>query len=196
MYLSYNLIRIVTNIYLLTTLFLGRYVHVIIMIRKLLIRIFYYIFMTSSVGGRYFNCLLLFTSSMSLESQLISTYNRQLKDNIKAIAENYTELLQCSKVKQNDLDRRESFTFEQSRFEMLVRSQKIVRAAEALAQLSSDIKEHILLNDFSLINKSIDQHTAQIQEACQRSKGEIEELRKTLIELSSQNQGINYDNLL
>lgn len=133
---------------------------------------------------------------MSLESQLISTYNRQLKDNIKAIAENYTELLQCSKVKQNVIDEKESFTFEQSRFEMLVRSQKIVRAAEALAQLSSDIKEHILLNDFSLINKSIDQHTSQIQEACQRSKGEIEELRKTLLELSSQDQSINYDNLL
>ena len=139
--------------------------------------------------------MLLFTS-MSLESQLISTYNRQLKDNIKAIAENYTELLQCSKVKQNVTDERESFTFEQTRFEMLVRSQKIVRAAEALAQLSSDIKEHILLNDFSLINKSIDQHTVQLQEACQRSKGEIVELRKTLLELSSQDQGINYDNLL
>ncbi|KAI6654791.1 hypothetical protein LOD99_2670 [Oopsacas minuta] len=132
---------------------------------------------------------------MSLETQLISTYSRQLKDNIKAIAENYTEILQCSKIKQNIFDERESFTFEQSRFEMLVRAQKIVRAAEALAQLSSDIKEHILLNDFSLINKSIDQHTAHIQDACKQSKGEIEGLRKELLQ-SSQDQGINYDHLL
>ena len=133
---------------------------------------------------------------MSLDSHLIAGYSRQLKENIRAIAENYIELLQCAKIKQSPLDEKESFNFEQSRFDMLVRSQKIVRAAEALAQLSSDIKEHILLNDFSLINNSIDQHTEVLQEKCEKSKGEIEELRKVLLQFSSQNEGVNYDLLL
>ena len=133
---------------------------------------------------------------MSLDSHLIAGYSRQLKENIRAIAENYIELLQCAKIKQNPLDEKESFNFEQSRFDMLVRSQKIVRAAQSLAQLSSDIKEHILLNDFSLINNSIDQHTAILQEKCKQSKDEIEKLRETLLRISSENEGLNYDLLL
>ena len=133
---------------------------------------------------------------MAFESQLIASYNRQLKDNIKAIAENYIKLLQCSKVKQVSLEGRESFNFEQSRFEILVRAQKIVRAAQALAQLSSDIKEHILLNDFSLINNSIDQHTGRLQESCEQSKEGIDKLRKVILQRPSQEQVINYDLLL
>ncbi|WP_411023861.1 mediator of RNA polymerase II transcription subunit 22, partial [Salmonella sp. s51228] len=85
-----------------------------------------------------------------VESLLVSNYNRQLKDIVKEIDDNYWDIIQIDKIK--DPSNQDSFSMQQEQFEMSVRASLIVKSAEFLSKLVSDIKEHIFLNDFSVIN--------------------------------------------
>lgn len=60
--------------------------------------------------------------------------------------------------------------------EVVVRAANIVRAAEALSKLASDLKEMLILNDFSSINEITSQRTEELGKMSAEQKRELEEL--------------------
>lgn len=60
--------------------------------------------------------------------------------------------------------------------EVAVRAANIVRAAEALSKLVSDIKESLILNDFSSINEIYTKRTEEVQKL-------LSQQQKTLADL-------------
>ena len=51
-----------------------------------------------------------------------------------------------------------------------------VRAAESLSKLVSDLKEFLILNDFSTINDSCTQHMSELAELQRQNRTELEAL--------------------
>lgn len=60
--------------------------------------------------------------------------------------------------------------------EVAVRAANIVRAAEALSKLTSDLKEVLILNDFSSINEILTQRAEELQELTSKQNKELMEL--------------------
>lgn len=60
--------------------------------------------------------------------------------------------------------------------EVVVRAANIVRAAEALSKLVSDLKEILILNDFSFINEITTQRTEELQYLSAEQSKELMEL--------------------
>ncbi|XP_039317170.1 mediator of RNA polymerase II transcription subunit 22 isoform X2 [Saimiri boliviensis] len=74
---------------------------------------------------------------------LLQSYNKRLKDDIKSVMDNFTEIIKTAKV----------------------------RAGESLMKLVSDLKQFLILNDFPSVNEAIDQRNQQLralQEECDR----------------------------
>ncbi|XP_058998953.1 mediator of RNA polymerase II transcription subunit 22 isoform X2 [Mustela lutreola] len=74
---------------------------------------------------------------------LLQSYNKRLKDDVKSIMDNFTEIIKSAKV----------------------------RAGESLMKLVSDLKQFLILNDFPSVNEAIDQRNQQLralQEECDR----------------------------
>ena len=60
--------------------------------------------------------------------------------------------------------------------EIVVRAANIVRAAESLSKLVSDLKENLILNDFSSINEIISQRTNELNKSLALQRKELLEL--------------------
>lgn len=60
--------------------------------------------------------------------------------------------------------------------EVAVRAANIVRAAEALSKLVSDLKENLILNDFSTINEITSQRMEELERLSGEQKKELTEL--------------------
>lgn len=60
--------------------------------------------------------------------------------------------------------------------EIAVRAANIVRAAEALSKLVSDIKESLILNDFSTINEVTSQRIEELQQQTSQQQRELVEV--------------------
>lgn len=60
--------------------------------------------------------------------------------------------------------------------EIAVRAANIVRAAEALSKLASDLKEVLILNDFSFINEITTQRTEELQSLTAEQNRQLMEL--------------------
>ena len=60
--------------------------------------------------------------------------------------------------------------------EVAVRAANIVRAAEALSKLVSDIKENLILNDFSSINELTSQRMEELRRLTEEQKRELADL--------------------
>ncbi|KAM5300078.1 mediator of RNA polymerase II transcription subunit 22 isoform 3-T3 [Ctenodactylus gundi] len=74
---------------------------------------------------------------------LLQSYNKRLKDDIKSIMDNFTEIIKTAKV----------------------------RAGESLMKLVSDLKQFLILNDFPSVNEAIEQRSQQLralQDECDR----------------------------
>ncbi|XP_020926831.1 mediator of RNA polymerase II transcription subunit 22 isoform X3 [Sus scrofa] len=74
---------------------------------------------------------------------LLQSYNKRLKDDVKSIMDNFTEIIKTAKV----------------------------RAGESLMKLVSDLKQFLILNDFPSVNEAVDQRNQQLralQEECDR----------------------------
>ncbi|KAJ6654638.1 hypothetical protein lerEdw1_006791 [Lerista edwardsae] len=74
---------------------------------------------------------------------LLQSYNKRLKDDIKSIMDNFTEIIKTAKV----------------------------RAGESLMKLVSDLKQFLILNDFPSVNEGINQRNQQLrglQEECDK----------------------------
>ncbi len=60
--------------------------------------------------------------------------------------------------------------------EVAVRAANIVRAAEALSKLVSDLKENLILNDFSTINEITSQRMEELERLTDKERKELTEL--------------------
>ncbi|KAM8934631.1 mediator of RNA polymerase II transcription subunit 22 [Pelodytes ibericus] len=93
---------------------------------------------------------------------LLQSYNRRLKDDIKSIMDNFTEIIKTAKIEEEHQVTR-STQGEQDNYEMHVRAANIVRAGESLMRLVSDLKQFLILNDFPSVNEAINQRSQQLR---------------------------------
>ena len=74
---------------------------------------------------------------------------------------------------------------------MLVYYSLQVKAAESLSELVAELKEYLILNDFSTINDSINQRAQELKEEQKKLKDETEQLFETHKQQQLQTLGIN-----
>ncbi|XP_045431138.1 mediator of RNA polymerase II transcription subunit 22 isoform X1 [Pipistrellus kuhlii] len=105
---------------------------------------------------------------------LLQSYNKRLKDDIKSIMDNFTEIIKTAKI-EDETQVSRATQGEQDNYEMHVRAANIVshqvRAGESLMKLVSDLKQFLILNDFPSVNEAIDQRNQQLralQDECDR----------------------------
>ncbi|XP_066896438.1 mediator of RNA polymerase II transcription subunit 22 isoform X3 [Kogia breviceps] len=101
---------------------------------------------------------------------LLQSYNKRLKDDVKSIMDNFTEIIKTAKI-EDETQVSRATQGEQDNYEMHVRAANIVRAGESLMKLVSDLKQFLILNDFPSVNEAIEQRTQQLralQEECDR----------------------------
>ncbi|XP_053328998.1 mediator of RNA polymerase II transcription subunit 22 isoform X2 [Spea bombifrons] len=93
---------------------------------------------------------------------LLQSYNKRLKDDVKSIMDNFTEIIKTARIEdENQVSR--STQGEQDNYEMHVRAANIVRAGESLMKLVSDLKQFLILNDFPSVNEAINQRNQQLR---------------------------------
>ncbi|XP_044052134.1 mediator of RNA polymerase II transcription subunit 22 isoform X1 [Siniperca chuatsi] len=107
--------------------------------------------------------------SQSKES-LLQNYNKRLKDDIRSILDNFTEIIKTAKI-EDETQVARATQAEQDHYEMHVRAANIVRAGESLMKLVSDLKQFLILNDFPSVNDAIslqNQQLRSLQEECDK----------------------------
>ncbi|XP_072015644.1 mediator of RNA polymerase II transcription subunit 22-like [Amphiura filiformis] len=114
----------------------------------------------------------------SKDNQLKS-YSRRLKDDVKSMMDNYTEIVKLARVEDETQVARQ-MQGEQDQSEMQVRAANIVRAGESLLKLVSDIKQFLILNDFPSVNESINQRTIFLRRVAESFDEKIIQLRDDL----------------
>ncbi|KAH7935516.1 hypothetical protein HPB52_009505 [Rhipicephalus sanguineus] len=91
---------------------------------------------------------------------LLKSYTKQLKDDMKSMVDNFTEIIKSTRVPLEDEGQvHRPLQGIQDHYEMTVRAANIVRAGESLMKLISDIKQYLILNDFPFVNDSIAQNS-------------------------------------
>ncbi|KAG7243884.1 hypothetical protein INR49_006039 [Caranx melampygus] len=85
---------------------------------------------------------------------LLQNYNKRLKDDIRSILDNFTEIIKTAKI-EDETQVSRATQAEQDHYEMHVRAANIVRAGESLMKLVSDLKQFLILNDFPSVNDAI-----------------------------------------
>ncbi|XP_069787628.1 mediator of RNA polymerase II transcription subunit 22 isoform X5 [Narcine bancroftii] len=101
---------------------------------------------------------------------LLQSYNKRLKDDIKSILDNFTEIIKSARI-EDETQVSRATQCEQDHYEMHVRAANIVRAGESLMKLVSDLKQFLILNDFPSVNEAINQRKQQLrnlQEECDK----------------------------
>nr|XP_028584196.1 mediator of RNA polymerase II transcription subunit 22-like isoform X3 [Podarcis muralis] len=101
---------------------------------------------------------------------LLQSYNKRLKDDIKSVMDNFTEIIKTAKIEEETQVSRAT-QGKQDNYEMHVRAANIVRAGESLMKLVSDLKQFLILNDFPSVNEAIKQWNQQLrsfQEECDK----------------------------
>lgn len=89
---------------------------------------------------------------------LLKSYTLRLKEDVKSMLDNYTEVIKLARVEEESQISRATQA-EQDQYEMQVRAANIVRAGESLMKLVSDLKIFLILNDFPSVNESISNKT-------------------------------------
>ncbi|KAL2100120.1 hypothetical protein ACEWY4_004514 [Coilia grayii] len=101
---------------------------------------------------------------------LLQNYNKRLRDDIRSILDNFTEIIKTAKV-EDETQVSRATQGEQDHYEMQVRAANIVRAGESLMKLVSDLKQFLILNDFPSVNEAIslrNQQLRSLQEECDK----------------------------
>uniref|UniRef100_A0A8C7JSY7 Mediator of RNA polymerase II transcription subunit 22 n=1 Tax=Oncorhynchus kisutch TaxID=8019 RepID=A0A8C7JSY7_ONCKI len=104
------------------------------------------------------------------KESLLQNYNKRLKDDIRSILDNLTEIIKTAKV-EDETQVSRATQAEQDHYEMHVRAANIVRAGESLMKLVSDLKQFLILNDFPSVNEAIslqNQQLRSLQEECDK----------------------------
>lgn len=79
---------------------------------------------------------------MSSQDLTLKDYQKQLKDNVRNIQDKFAEILNTKS--------------EHVTFEVQIRAAEIVRSFQSLMTLIADIRNFYIINDFTLINQSIE----------------------------------------
>lgn len=118
---------------------------------------------------------------------LLKSYRSRLQEDVRTMSENFNEIVKSAKV---TTDEKQLIQKElQGHFDvcqMKVRAANIVRAAESLQKLISDLKTFVILNDFPSINEQLNHQTAVM-----RSMGDL--LVQKLIDMRDQFAGALVD---
>jgi len=110
---------------------------------------------------------------------LLKSYTKRLKDDVKSILDNFTEIVKSSKV-ENETQVSRLTQSAQDQYEVNVRAANIVRAGESLMKLVSDMKEFLILNDFPSVNNSISERSKAIQEITNQTDQQLLTLKQEL----------------
>ncbi|XP_041855112.1 mediator of RNA polymerase II transcription subunit 22 isoform X3 [Melanotaenia boesemani] len=120
---------------------------------------------------------------------LLQNYNKRLKDDIKSIMDNFTEMIKTAKI-EDETQVSRAAQAEQDHYEMHVRAANIVRAGESLMKLVSDLKQFLILNDFPSVNDAIslqNQQLRALQEECDKKLTSLrDEIAVDLYELEEE----------
>ncbi|GIY40762.1 mediator of RNA polymerase II transcription subunit 22 [Caerostris darwini] len=92
---------------------------------------------------------------------LLKSYNKRLKDDIKSMVDNFVEIVKLARPPGDEDNSNviRPLATSQDQCEMHVRAANIVRAAESLTKLISDMKQFLILNDFPSVNETISAKT-------------------------------------
>ncbi|XP_052505799.1 mediator of RNA polymerase II transcription subunit 22 isoform X2 [Budorcas taxicolor] len=101
---------------------------------------------------------------------LLQSYNKRLKDDVKSIMDNFTEIIKTAKI-EDETQVSRATQGEQDNYEMHV------RAGESLMKLVSDLKQFLILNDFPSVNEAIDQRNQQLRALQEESDRKLIALR-------------------
>ncbi|KAM7447193.1 Mediator of RNA polymerase II transcription subunit 22 [Porites harrisoni] len=110
---------------------------------------------------------------------LLKSYTKRLKDDVKSILDNFTEIVKSSKVESETQVSRLTQSA-QDQYEVNVRAANIVRAGESLQKLVSDMKEFLILNDFPSVNTSITERSNALQEISNHTDQQLLALKQEL----------------
>lgn len=94
-------------------------------------------------------------SSQAMNS-VLKAYNKRLHDNVRAMLENFSLIIQSAKIEDIPQVQRETQGYFDI-YQMKIRAANIVRAGESLLKLISDLKTFVILNDFPSINEHINE---------------------------------------
>ncbi|XP_019949341.1 mediator of RNA polymerase II transcription subunit 22 isoform X2 [Paralichthys olivaceus] len=126
---------------------------------------------------------------------LLQNYNKRLKDDIRSILDNFTEIIKTAKI-EDETQVARATQAEQDHYEMHVRAANIVRAGESLMKLVSDLKQFLILNDFPSVNDAIslqNQHLRSLQEECDKKLTSLrDEIAIDLYELEEEYYSSSY----
>ncbi|KAF2350997.1 Mediator of RNA polymerase II transcription subunit 22 [Trinorchestia longiramus] len=107
---------------------------------------------------------------------LLKSYNKRLKDDVKSILDNFLEIVKLGQVEdETQVDRMTHL--EEVHYQMSVRSHNMVRAAESLLKLVSDVKQYLILNDFPSVNEAITFNSQMARNRCQQVDQKLTALR-------------------
>lgn len=95
---------------------------------------------------------------------LLKSYNKRLKDDVKSMLDNFTEIVKLARVEEESRQVFRATECEQDQYEMTVRAANMVRAGESLTKLVSDIKQYLILNDFPSVNEAITRNSQVFQD--------------------------------
>ncbi|KAI4821273.1 mediator of RNA polymerase II transcription subunit 22 isoform X1 [Pseudochaenichthys georgianus] len=129
------------------------------------------------------------------KESLLQNYNKRLKDDIRSILDNFTEIIKTAKI-EDETQVSRATQAEQDHYEMHVRAANIVRAGESLMKLVSDLKQFLILNDFPSVNDAIslqNQHLRSLQEECDKKLTSLrDEIAIDLYELEEEYYSSSY----
>ncbi|XP_069034446.1 mediator of RNA polymerase II transcription subunit 22 isoform X1 [Embiotoca jacksoni] len=129
------------------------------------------------------------------KESLLQNYNKRLKDDIRSILDNFTEIIKTAKIEDETQVSRPTQA-EQDHYEMHVRAANIVRAGESLMKLVSDLKQFLILNDFPSVNDAIslqNQQLRSLQDECDKKLTSLrDEIAVDLYELEEEYYSSSY----
>lgn len=113
------------------------------------------------------------------KENLLKSYTKRLKDDVKSILDNFTEIIKSSKVEEEKQVSRLTQSA-QDQYEVNVRAANIVRAGESLLKLVSDMKEFLILNDFPSVNATISERSSTLQDMTNQTDQQLLNLKQEL----------------
>ncbi|XP_078107718.1 mediator of RNA polymerase II transcription subunit 22 isoform X2 [Sander vitreus] len=129
------------------------------------------------------------------KESLLQNYNKRLKDDIRSILDNFTEIIKTAKI-EDETQVSRATQAEQDHYEMHVRAANIVRAGESLMKLVSDLKQFLILNDFPSVNDAIslqNQQLRSLQDECDKKLTSLrDEIAIDLYELEEEYYSSSY----
>ncbi|XP_068166494.1 mediator of RNA polymerase II transcription subunit 22 isoform X2 [Antennarius striatus] len=153
------------------------------------------LFKNYAVTGAFLSLMATQRALPQSKETLLQNYNKRLKDDIKSILDNFTEIIKTAKI-EDETQVSRATQAEQDHYEMHVRAANIVRAGESLMKLVSDLKQFLILNDFPSVNDAIslqNQQLRSLQEECDKKLTSLrDEIAIDLYELEEEYYSSSY----